>query len=76
MLLDLSDHNQISVKTFENIAASKRINRTAESLRSRYHEHLYQIQEKDMKRIVNWVEREGLDGYIFFENGELRIEKT
>ena len=29
LLLELSDHNQISVKTFENIAAKKRINRTA-----------------------------------------------
>ena len=66
LLLELSDHNQITVKTFENIAASKKINRTAESLRSRYHEHLHQIQERDMKKIVNWVEREGLDGYIFF----------
>jgi hypothetical protein len=44
--LALSGYGQITVKTFEEIALKKRINRTAESLRSRYHEHLYKIQEK------------------------------
>jgi hypothetical protein len=73
LLLELSDHNQISIKTFENISASKKINRTTESLKSRYHEHLFRIEEKDMKKIVNWIEREGLEGYLMFENGEMRI---
>ena len=73
LLLELSDHNQISIKTFENISASKKINRTTESLKSRYHEHLFRIEEKDMKQIVNWIEKEGLEGYLMFENGEMRI---
>jgi hypothetical protein len=73
LLLELSDHNQISIKTFENISAAKKINRTTESLKSRYHEHLFRIEEKDMKKIVNWIEREGLEGYLMFENGEMRI---
>jgi hypothetical protein len=53
--LALSGYGQITVKTFEEIALKKRINRTAESLRSRYHEHLYKIQEKEMKQIVSWI---------------------
>jgi hypothetical protein len=44
LLYALSTYSQITVKTFEEIANKKRINRTAESLRSRYHEHLFKIQ--------------------------------
>lgn len=55
ILLALSQHNQISIKTFEEISNSKRVNRNAESLKSRYHDHLYRIDEKDMKKIVNWI---------------------
>lgn len=55
ILLQLSQHNQISVKTFEEINQSKRVNRTAESLKSRYHDYLNRVDEKDMKKIVNWI---------------------
>jgi len=77
LLLALSSYAQITVKTFEEIANKKRINRTAESLRSRYHEHLFKIQEKEMKQIVSWIEKFGVAGYLNFEeNGALRISDT
>lgn len=44
LLLALSSYPQITVKTFEEIVSKKRINRTAESLRSRYHDYLFRIQ--------------------------------
>jgi len=44
LLLALSSYPQITGKTFEEIVAKKRINRTTESLRSRYHDYLYRIQ--------------------------------
>lgn len=43
LLEQLSHHNQISLKTFEEISKSKRINRSTESLRSRYSDYLYKI---------------------------------
>lgn len=43
LLQQLSDYNQISLKSFEEISNSKRINRSAESLKSRYHDYLYKI---------------------------------
>lgn len=46
ILYYLSSHTTISGKTFDEMAESKRINRTAESLKSRYHDHIHKIQEK------------------------------
>lgn len=77
LLLGLSNYGQIVVKTFEEIANKKRINRTAESLRARYHEHLFKIQEKEMKQIVSWIEKYGVTGYLHFEeNGVMRISDS
>ena len=67
ILLEISQHNQISIKTFEEISNSKRVHRSAESMKTRYHDHLYRIDEKDMKKIVNWIEKEGLDGFLIFD---------
>jgi dihydrodipicolinate synthase/N-acetylneuraminate lyase len=36
-------------------------------MKTRYHDHLYRIDEKDMKKIVNWIEKEGLDGFLIFD---------
>lgn len=44
LLVALSTYPQITVKTFEEIASKKKINRTAESLRARYHDYLFRIQ--------------------------------
>ena len=55
LLSELSFYNQISIKTFEEISKSKKINRTTESLRSRYHEYLHKIDEREMKKIVTWI---------------------
>lgn len=60
LLSQLSQRDQISIKTFEEISKSKRLNRSTEALRNRYHEYLYKIDEKEMKKIVAWIEREGL----------------
>lgn len=77
LLLALSSYPQITVKTFEEITAKKRINRTAESLRSRYHDYLYRIQEKEMKQIVSWIEKFGVSGYLNFEeDGTLKISDS
>ena len=65
-MLELSQHNQITIKTFEEISNSKKVNRTAESLRSRYNDYLCRIDERDMKKIISWIEKEGLDGFLVF----------
>ena len=74
LLSELSFYNQISIKTFEEISKSKKINRTTESLRSRYHEYLHKIDEREMKKIVTWIEREGVEGFLVFEDDEMRIQ--
>ena len=50
------------------------MNRATESLRSRYHDYLYRIDEKEMKKIVAWIEREGLEGYLLWEGDEMKIQ--
>lgn len=67
LLYQLSNFKSVEVKTFETISSSGRISRTAESLRSRYNEHLIKISEVEMKKIVAWVEKEGLEGYMTFD---------
>lgn len=27
-----------------------------------------------MKKIVNWIEKEGIEGYLVFDNNEMRIQ--
>jgi hypothetical protein len=76
LLFALSSYGQITVKTFEEITLKKRINRTAESLRSRYHEHLFKIQEKEMKQIVSWIEKFGVTGYLYFEDNLMKISDS
>jgi len=73
LLLELSNYSSITNKSFEEIAHKRRPNRTTESLRSRYSDYLSKIGEPEMKRIVSWVEREGVEGYLSFEDKELKI---
>jgi hypothetical protein len=73
LLLELSAFGSINMKSFEEIAERKKVNRSVEGLRSRYNDYLSRIGEAEMKKIVSWVEREGLEGYLFFEEKELRI---
>jgi len=60
LLLDLSSYGAITSKCFEEILGKKKINRTYESIRSRYSDHLSKIGEPEMKKIVSWIEREGV----------------
>ena len=53
----------------------KKINRTAESLKSRYHDYLHKISEKEMKKIVNFIENSGINGYISFEDGDFKVNE-
>lgn len=53
--------------------AKKRIHRTIDSLKSRYLDYLSKIGEAEMKKIIAWVEREGVEGYLYFEDKELKI---
>ena len=69
LLLELSSYSTINNKSFEEISARKRPNRTVESLKSRYTDYLSKIGEQEMKKIVHWVEREGVEGYLSFEGG-------
>lgn len=73
LLLELSAYSSISQKCFEEIAAKKKVARTVESLKSRYNDYLFKIGEAEMKRIVAWVEKEGVEGYLYFEDDELKI---
>lgn len=45
-------------------------------MKSRYNDYLSKIGEAEMKKIVSWVEREGVEGYLFFEDKELKISLT
>jgi hypothetical protein len=45
LLLELSAYGTITNKSFEEIAEKKRVNRSVESLKSRYHEYLSKIGE-------------------------------
>ncbi len=74
LLSELSNYNQISIKTFEEISKGKRLNRSTEALRARYNDFLYRIDEKEIKRIVNWIEHEGLEGYLVWEEDEMKIQ--
>jgi hypothetical protein len=69
----LSNYANITTKTFEEIVEKKRINRTVEGLKSRYNDYLCKIGEPEMKKIVTWVEQEGVEGYLYFEDKELKI---
>jgi hypothetical protein len=73
LLLELSSYSSISNKSFEEIAEKGKPNRSVESLKSRYNDYLSKVGEAEMKKIVNWVEREGVEGYLFFEDKELRL---
>lgn len=73
LLLELSAYSSISNKSFEEIAEKGRPNRSVESLRSRYNDYLSKVGEAEMKKIVAWVEREGVEGFLFFEDKELRL---
>jgi hypothetical protein len=73
LLDEVSNYNQISSKTFEDIANSKKLNRTTDALKSRYQDLLCHIDEKEMKKIVDWVEKEGVEGYLTWEDEEIRI---
>jgi hypothetical protein len=76
LLLELSSYVTISNKSFEDIAEKGRLNRSVESLKSRYNDYLSKVGEGEMKKIVAWVEREGVEGYLFFEDKELRLSLT
>lgn len=74
--MELSTFSNITHKCFEEIAERKSVLRPVESLRSRYNDYLSKIGEPEMKKIVTWVEREGLLGFLYFEGKELRISPT
>ena len=73
LLLELSNYPSISNKSFEEISNKKRPNRSSESLRGRYTDYLSKIGENEMKKIVSWVEKEGVEGYLSFEGGDIKI---
>lgn len=76
IFLEMSSCKNITNQIFEDIAGRGKVNRTAESIMARFHDFLIKVTEKDMKRIVEWVEKEGLEGYLSFDKGELRIGKS
>jgi hypothetical protein len=57
LLEQLSHFNQISIKTFEEISNSKKVMRSTESLKARYNDFLCKVEEREMKKIVNWIEK-------------------
>jgi hypothetical protein len=73
LLLELSSYSSITQKSFEEIAERKKVNRSVDGLRSRYNDYLSRIGEAEMKKIVSWVELEGLEGYLYFQDKDLRI---
>lgn len=76
LLLELSAHGSVTFKSFEEIENRKKIPRTIESMRSRYSDYLSKVGEAEMKKIISWVEKEGVEGFLTFEDKELRISLT
>lgn len=76
LLLELSNYSTINTKSFDEISAKGRPHRSVESLRSRYSDYLSKIGESEMKKIVSWVEREGVEGYLSFDDKDLKISLT
>ncbi len=76
LLLELSAYNSITNKSFEEIAEKGKPNRSVESLKSRYNDYLSKVGEPEMKKIVSWVESNNVEGYLYFEDKELRLSLT
>jgi|JI61114C2RNA_FD_contig_41_3942174_length_895_multi_7_in_0_out_0_1 hypothetical protein len=76
IFLEMSSCKNISSQVFEDIASKGKVNRTAESIKARFHDYLIKVTEKDMKKIVEWVEKEGIEGYLVFDKNEVRVSKT
>lgn len=74
LLYELSQHTPITAKTYDAIAAEKKLQRTADALKNRYNDVLNKIDENEMKKIVKWIEDEGLEGYLFLEDEEVKIQ--
>ena len=60
LLLELASASNISIKTFEEISKAKKVQRTPENLQKRYYETLHKVDHKDMKKLINWIENEGV----------------
>lgn len=73
IMLDMSNHKVIDSKIYDALSESGKLNRTADSIKARFLEFLVKVQEKDMKKIVEYVEKEGIDGYLVHQNGEFKI---
>lgn len=69
----LSRQQNITNKTFDDISRQGKINRSAESIRSRYNEVICHINEEHMRRITEHLEKEGVEGYLTYQNDEIRI---
>ena len=66
LLLELSKYNNVTLKSFEETHARGKVPRTVESMRSRYADYLSKVGEPEMKRIISWVEKEGVEGFLSF----------
>jgi hypothetical protein len=42
-------------------------------LKERYRGHLSKVAEPEMQTIVAWIEREGVNGYLYFENKQAKL---
>lgn len=76
IFLEMSGCKNISSQIFEDIASKGRVNRTAESIKARFHDFLIKVTEKDMKKIVEWVEKEGVEGYLVFDKNGVHVSKN
>lgn len=69
----LSKQSSVTNKTFDDISRQGRINRSAESIRNRYNEVICHISEDDMRKVTEYLEKEGVEGYMSFQNEEIVI---
>ena len=70
---ELSRHSSVNNKTFDDISRQGKINRSAESIRNRYNEVICNITEDDMRKITEYLEKEGVEGYITYQGDGIAI---
>nr|AIT58615.1 Pat2 [Tetrahymena thermophila] len=62
--------DQITKSQFQKLAEEGYVNRTYESIRSRYQDYLKFLTSEDYQNILSYIDANGLKGYLIFEKDE------
>ena len=73
IIVALSKQPNVTNKLFDDISRQGKINRSAESIRNRFNEVICHLTENEMKKITEYLEKEGVEGYLVYQNNEIKI---